>query len=626
MSAADPCGPLHVGAMVRGAGPPWPLTAAFDARGLEVAGALASELVERYATPLVVVDEEDLRCRCRMMRDLYPRVLFAVKAFTSHTIVRIVAEEGLDLLVSTDGELEACLRAGIRPARIVFHGNNKSDAELTLAAETGVGLLIADNADELERVDRTSLAAGRVQDVLIRVIPEVEADTHPSIHTGHATSKFGTPLDRALDAVKLAVALPGLRFAGVHAHIGSQVLAAEPYLHEVETLFGFLGSVRDVIGVEAEVIDVGGGFAISYTDETPVPPQALARAIIDHVAAAATARELAVPQLVVEPGRSIVGPAAVTLYRVGSIKEAGGRIFAAVDGGMSDNPRPALYDASYTVARASASRPGSTRPVTIVGRHCESGDVLADEVVIDDLRTGDLLAFAATGAYTYPMASNYNRVGRPAVVGVRDGRSAVWLRREDAADLDRLESAGQRPVPEAPQLPEGVTIRPARAGDAGSFLTFWKAIVAEGRFVRSEQVRHPRRVYRARFRRPWTDREAHVVAVVDDRVVGHIFIQREEHPVVRHVASLGIAVAAELRGAGVGTALMAEALRWATSVGVEKIVLSVYPHNRGAIALYRKFGFVEEGRLARQSRKSYGYEDEILMAVWLGTPDRGGEA
>jgi diaminopimelate decarboxylase len=601
------------------------MTAVFGARGLELAGALASDLAERYGTPLLVVDEEDIRCRCRMMRDLYPRVLFAVKAFTSHAIIRIVAEEGLDLLVSTDGELEACLRAGIRPARIVFHGNNKSDAELALAAETGVGLLIADNADELERIDRAALAAGRLQDVLIRVIPEVEADTHPSIHTGHATSKFGTPLDRALEAVKLAVTMPGLRFVGLHAHIGSQVLEIEPYLREVDTLVGFLAMVRDVIGVEAELLDVGGGFGIAYTDEVPAPPQAVARAIAERVEEAAASRGLAVPTLVVEPGRSVVGPAAVTLYRVGSIKEAGGRTFAAVDGGMSDNPRPALYDASYTVARASPPRSGGARPVTIVGRHCESGDVLADAVSLEDLRTGDLLAFAATGAYTYPMASNYNRVGRPAVVSVRDARSTLWLRREDVADLDRLETASQRPGPEAPPLPEGITIRPARASDAGSFLTFWKAIVAEGRFVRSEQVRHPRRVYRARFRRPWTDRDAQVVAVEGDRVVGHVFIQREEHPVVRHVASLGIAVAADRRGTGIGTALMAEAMRWATGVGVEKIVLSVYPHNRAAIALYRRFGFVEEGRLARQSRKSYGYEDEILMAVWLGTPDRGGE-
>jgi ribosomal protein S18 acetylase RimI-like enzyme len=254
----------------------------------------------------------------------------------------------------------------------------------------------------------------------------------------------------------------------------------------------------------------------------------------------------------------------------------------------------------------------------VVGRHCESGDVVADLVELPaDLRSGDVLALAATGAYTYAMASTYNRAGRPAVVGVRAGVSTPWLRREDAADLDRLETAVQRSVPEVGPA-AGVTLRVATPRDAHRFLEFWAAIVAEGRYVRSESVRHPPRYYRARFRRGWTDREAQVLALDGDRVVGHLYGQREDHPATRHVATLGIAVAASHRGRGIGTALMGECLRWAQGVGVEKVLLSVYPHNTAAIALYRKFGFVEEGRLARQSRKSTGDEDEILMATWLG--------
>jgi ribosomal protein S18 acetylase RimI-like enzyme len=325
---------------------------------------------------------------------------------------------------------------------------------------------------------------------------------------------------------------------------------------------------------------------------------------------------LAVPELAVEPGRCLVGNAALTLYRIGARKEAGGRTLLAVDGGMSDNVRPMLYDARYTVALASP--PGDDAPArtTVVGKHCESGDVLAEDVDLPaDAGRGDLLAFAATGAYTYPLASTYNRVGRPAVVAVRDGGATVWLRREDPADMDRLEAARPRALVRVTS-PEGIDIRPARPRDARSFAELIASVAAERRYLRSEEVL-PLRVYRSRFRRSWTSREAQIVAVEDGRVVGHLFIQRETHPVTEHVASIGIAVAPDRRGGGVGSALMSHAIRWARSVGVEKIVLAVYPHNTAAIALYRKFGFVDEGRLARHSRTSSGDDDEILMATWI---------
>jgi RimJ/RimL family protein N-acetyltransferase len=323
-----------------------------------------------------------------------------------------------------------------------------------------------------------------------------------------------------------------------------------------------------------------------------------------------------------------VANAGVTLYRVISAKTvADGRRLLAVDGGMSDNLRPALYDAAYTVASASAPGTPSTGSAaeevfTVVGRHCETGDTLAEHVRLPaSSGPGDLLAFAATGAYTYPLASTYNRIGRPAVVAVSDGSVTPWLRREDAADLDRLEIGAARSPVVAPAI-DGVTVRPAHARDARSYLEFWLAIVDEGRHVRTERVSGTARTYRRRFRRPWNDREAQIVAVSPTgRIVGHLYIQREAHPVTRHVASLGMAVSAGMRERGIGTALMAEALRWARSVGVDKVVLSVYPGNVGAIALYRKFGFLDEGRLARHSRKSYGDEDEILMAAWLGDDD-----
>jgi diaminopimelate decarboxylase len=601
------------------AGGPWPAGARFGPRGLEVAGSAAEELAARYGTPLLVVDEDDLRARCRAMRARFPRVLYAVKSFTAHAVLRIAVEEGLDLLVASDGELEAALRAGIPGPRIAFHGNNKSDRELEMAVANRVAFVVADHADELRRLQRIARGAGVTQDVLVRVIPEVVADTHPSIATGHAESKFGTPLSEAVATVVLADGLEGIRFAGVHAHLGSQLLSQEPYLRSVDAMLDLLARVRDDAGIVARVLDLGGGFGVAYTEERALDLDALAGAMLARVAEGAAARSLTPPEVLVEPGRALVANTTVTLYSVGAAKVVGGRTFVAVDGGMSDNPRPSLYGARYEIVLASVARGSATRPVTVVGRHCESGDVLADRVDLPaDLAPGDLLAVAGTGAYTYPMASNYNRAGRPAVVGVRAGRSTQWLRREDAGDLDRLETAGYRPDPQTAAL-EGIVIRPAAPRDARAFIGFWTAIVAEGRYVRSESVRHPARVYRARFRHPWTDREAQVLAMDGDHVVGHLYVQREEHPVTRHVATLGIAVAASHRGRGIGSALMAEALRWAQHVGVEKILLSVYPHNTAAVALYRKFGFVDEGRLARQSRKSYGYEDEILMATWLGS-------
>ncbi|MGZ8582455.1 MAG: diaminopimelate decarboxylase [Actinomycetota bacterium] len=602
---------------------PWPQHATFDARGLVVAGVPATELADRFSTPLLVVDELELRARCRRARDVFPRVCYAVKAFTAHAVLRIALDESLDLLAATGGEVEACLRAGAPASRVVFHGNAKTDAEIELAVGTGVGLVIADGLDEMRRIDAVARRRGRVQRVLLRVVPEIEVETHEAIATGHDASKFGTSLTAAPGALLAAAGLSGLAVEGVHAHVGSQLLEPEPHLRTIDALVALAAEVHRETGLELGTIDVGGGFGVRYVDEQALDLEAFAGSMRDRLAAQVKRHGLETPTLVVEPGRWLVANAGVTLYRIVADKTvAGERRLLAVDGGMSDNVRPALYDAAYTVAVASppvtteVDAPETT--FTVVGRHCESGDTLAEDICLPSTTgPGDLLAFAATGAYTYSLASTYNRVGRAAVVAVRDEVATPWLRREDAADLDRLEIGGFR-APGTPPSIEGITVRPARPRDARSYIAFWTAIVEEGRHVRTERVSGTARTFRRRFRRSWTGREAQIVAVdLDERVVGHIYIQREAHPVTRHVATLGIAVSAGARGRGVGTALMVEALRWSRSVGVDKIVLSVYPHNRGAIALYRKFGFVEEGRLARHSRKSYGDEDEILMAAWI---------
>jgi diaminopimelate decarboxylase len=597
---------------------PWPANASFETDGMRIAGESAVALAERFGTPLLVFDQADLTARLRAARLAFPKTFYAIKAFTAHAMLRLAVDEGLDLLAASGGEVEACVRAGVPTARIAFHGRNKSDDELELAVRARVGLIIADGLDELRRLDAFAGAAEVVQPFLLRVNPGLRVDTHESIATGHGSTAFGVPASAVPEMVAATASLPHLRFLGLHAHIGSQVLTTEPFLRELDVLVALTARLREQSGIAVEMLDMGGGFGVTYTDEATPSISETGAAAERRLRISCGEHGLPVPTLAAEPGRSIVANAGVTLYRVGDRRTLGdGRTVIAVDGGMSDNIRPMLYDARYTVALASRPPGPASESVTIVGRHCESGDVLAHGVSLpSDVERGDLLAFAATGAYTYSLASTYNRVGRPAVVAVREGQPSVWIRREEASDLDRLEAPAPRAVfTEDP--PTGITLRSAQPEDARSFLSFWKAIVAEGGYVRSEEVETPARAYRARFRQSWTDREAQVVALDGGRVVGHVYIQREPHPVTRHVATLGIAVSADRREVGIGRALMAEAFRWARSVGVEKIMLSVYPHNHAALALYRRCGFVEEGRLVGHSRKSTGYEDEILMSAWV---------
>jgi diaminopimelate decarboxylase len=412
---------------------PWPANARFLEPGLAVAGVVAADLAARFGTPLIVFDESDVRDRMRAMRLAFPRVAYAVKAMTSRRLIGIALEEGLDLLCASGGELEACLRAAAPGERILLHGNAKTNEELAAAVTAGVRWVIADGIDELQRLDAIARAAGVVQPVLLRIVPEVEVHTHEAIATGHAESKFGTALAEAPEAARRATSLGGVRLDGFHAHAGSQILDVSPYLRVLDRL----ASVAMDAGVTVRVVDVGGGFGIRYTDETPLDVSALASAVRDRLRGWPGS-----PELVVEPGRAVIGNPGITLYRVLARKRVGARTLIAVDGGMSENLRPVLYDAVYRVAPAGPRR-GPARPterVTLVGRHCESGDVLVPELDLPaDVGVGDLLAMAATGAYTYALASTYNRFGRPAVVGVRGGRVRPWLRREEADDLDRLE-------------------------------------------------------------------------------------------------------------------------------------------------------------------------------------------
>lgn len=595
---------------------PWPDTAAFGPEGLTVGGTRASALADRYGTPLVVVDEDHFRNRCRIFGSVVDRALWAVKAFPAQALIRIAADEGLGLLAATSGEADACLRAGVPSSRVVLHGSNKLDGELELAVEEGLGLVIVDNAEEAERLDEIAGAHDRSVPVLLRIAPGIEVTSHEYVVTGAPDTKFGVPVAEgmALGALKRVLDCPRLDLQGVHVHVGSQLLDHRPYLAAVEVALDFLAEAREATGFEARLLDTGGGMGTTYTDETPPDPAALADRVREAVEEGCRQREVPVPRLVWEPGRAVSSAAAVTLYRVGTVKDVPGiRTFASVDGGMSDNIRPALYDARYTVALAARRSAAAAAPVTVVGRHCESGDVLARDVSLPgDLGRGDLVAFAGTGAYEYAMASTYNKVGRPAVVLVRGGETRPILRREDEADLARLD-LGPGGI-DVVSPPPGVEIRPARPGDGSGAHRLLRDVAAEGRYIRTERLEAARRDFRRRFKDSWTDERAEIVALRGGEVIGHLAISREPGTAIRHVATLGMSVRKEERGGGVGSALLAEALRWARWTGVEKISLSVFPHNRAAMALYRKFGFVQEGRLVGHTRKSYGLEDEIVMA------------
>jgi diaminopimelate decarboxylase len=398
---------------------------------LELGGVRASDLAGRFGTPLVVYCERTLRERARLFLRAAPGalVVYGTKAFSNVALLRVLAAEGLGADVSTLGELEFARRARIPGERLVVHGNNKSDEELRAAADLGA-LVALDAPDEPERA-----AAAGVARVLVRVTPGVEAETHESIRTGHRGSKFGLGADEALDAVRRALGL-GLDVEGLHAHVGSQLADARAHLLAVDLLAAFAVRCRDELGWTPAAVDVGGGFAVRHVLEEPEPPLAgLVATIAGAVAAAWEERELPPVRLILEPGRSLVGPAGVSLYRVGAVKQAGERAYVAIDGGMSDNPRPQLYRARYAALLANRADEAPGRDFAVAGKHCESGDVLIERVSLPEPRRGDVLAVPATGAYTLAMSSNYNGVTRPAAVLVADGEATPILRRETVGDL-----------------------------------------------------------------------------------------------------------------------------------------------------------------------------------------------
>ncbi|WP_406401111.1 diaminopimelate decarboxylase [Streptomyces uncialis] len=458
--SAHPAGPRHADVLTEGhySAPPadlnaldgkvWARTVERGADGVVIVGGLpVTRLAEEFGTPAYILDESDFRARARAWRDAFGAdadVFYAGKAFLSRAVVRWLHEEGLNLDVCSGGELTTALAAGMPAGRIAFHGNNKSAHEIERAVAAGVGRIVLDSFQEIVRVAHIADRLGVRQRVQIRVTVGVEAHTHEFIATAHEDQKFGIALagGQAAEAVRRALKLDGLELIGIHSHIGSQIFDMAGFEVAARRVVGLLAEVRDEHGVELPEIDLGGGLGIAYTsDDDPAEPHEIARALREIVGRECASAGLRTPRISVEPGRAIAGPTAFTLYEVGTVKPLDGlRTYVSVDGGMSDNIRTALYDAEYSVALVSRTSDAEPLLVRVVGKHCESGDIVVRDAFLPaDLAPGDLIAVPATGAYCRSMASNYNHVPRPPVVAVQDGSARVIVRRETEEDLLALD-------------------------------------------------------------------------------------------------------------------------------------------------------------------------------------------
>lgn len=416
---------------------------------LYVGGVKASALSKEYGTPLYVIDEELVRSNCRRYYNAMKceergnRVTYAGKAFINMSMCNLVNEENLYLDVVSGGELYTAYKVGFPLERIYFHGNNKSDYEIDLGVRLGIGRFIVDNIHELEVLNSIAQEYGRVQKVYLRITPGVEAHTHEYIKTGQLDSKFGFPVigDTVYDAIKRAMELEYIELNGLHCHIGSQIFDLEPFEDTTEIMLNLINDIKEKLGYEIKELDLGGGFGIYYTEgDKPKEIEEYCSVIINKADEICRKLNMNVPILSIEPGRSIVGNAGLTLYTVGAIKEIPNiRKYVSVDGGMSDNIRPALYSANYESLIANRVFDNSKEIVTVAGKCCESGDVLLNSIEMPRMETGDILAIMSTGAYGHSMANNYNRIPKAAVVSVSNGISKVMCKRETYEDLLRNE-------------------------------------------------------------------------------------------------------------------------------------------------------------------------------------------
>ncbi|MEU8029142.1 diaminopimelate decarboxylase [Streptomyces sp. NPDC049099] len=419
----------------------WPASTTESPYGdLAVGGVPLAEIADRFGTPVYVLDEAEVRDRCRAYLNAFPDadVLYAAKAFLCRAMARWTAEEGLGLDVCSAGELELAVTTGFPAERIVLHGNAKSPRDLETALRLGVGRVVIDSPAEIARLAAAVGPDGR-QKVMVRVVPGIAAGGHEKIRTGTDDQKFGLSIadGHAQYAITRILDQPQLELTGLHCHLGSQITTVKPYLVAVRRLVGLMARLYEQHGLVLPELDLGGGHGIAHRPGEPaLDLTALARRVRAELAGACATAGLPVPRLIIEPGRAIAGPAGIALYRVLSVKRTGDHVFVAVDGGMSDNPRPALYGVRYAPRLTGRTGTAERARVTVVGRHCEAGDVLAADAELPaDVRPGDLLAVPVAGAYQLSMASGYNLVGRPPLVAVRNGHARLLIRRESLADL-----------------------------------------------------------------------------------------------------------------------------------------------------------------------------------------------
>ncbi len=413
---------------------------------LTIGGADTIELAERFGTPLYVMDEDLIRRNLRRFHDSMNKfydgmgeVHFASKAFSCMEMCRIVASEGDGLDAVSIGELYTAVKAGFPMEKVGFHGNNKTDEELEYALEVGVGHIIVDNIPELHRLEAIAKAKGKKPIIMFRIKPGIEAHTHEKVLTGQIDSKFGFALEtgEAFEAVKEAISCENVEFYGVHCHIGSQIFDIEPFEAAAKTMLGFIGKVKNELGYEIKGLNLGGGFGIKYlTEHDPAPFESFLERVSAVVKAECAKLGIAQPRMYIEPGRSIVGPAGITLYKVGARKEIPGiRTYVSIDGGMPDNPRYILYQSEYEAVVANKADEPRSEKVTIAGRCCESGDLIGENMALQHAESGDILAVLATGAYNFSMAMTYNRLQRPAVVFIKDGQARIGVRRQTLDDI-----------------------------------------------------------------------------------------------------------------------------------------------------------------------------------------------
>lgn len=413
---------------------------------LTIGGIDAVTLAEKFGAPLYVLDEDRVRSNCRtyvqalaeyMPAGSYP--LFAGKALCFKGLYPVLKEEGMGADVVSPGEIYTALAGGFPAERLYFHGNNKTDEDILYAMDSGVGHFIVDNHHELERVNRYAGARGIKQKVLLRVTPGIDPHTLQAINTGRIDCQFGVPIEtgQAARFVQAAVGMENLDVLGFHSHIGSQIFEAEPFCDAVDILLAFADEMRQALGFNVRVLNLGGGFGVRYQETDPmVDIPGNIKALSEHLKAGCAARNYPVPQILLEPGRSIVADAGVTLYRVGGVKTIEGyRSYITVNGGMTDNPRYALYQAPYTVLPADRMNDERNFVCTVAGRCCESGDLIQENILMPEARRDDLIAVLTTGAYNFTMSSNYNRLCRPALVMLHEGKARLAVRRQTFEDL-----------------------------------------------------------------------------------------------------------------------------------------------------------------------------------------------